>query len=247
MPAGSKRRRCDDCSGEDRKADVWARERGVELPHPIDEGRICGERAPDLEVRTRVAEGLLSTRELRDHLGWLEAELEARAFRWRSEKAQTEILAMQADVLSRTLAGESGTEIAALYGRASHSWTAERLAEIRAGALERMLSSKPIVVICGLAGCGRPVLKLTRAGLARKYCCERCRLIAKHRRMRARRGRQWGAGKRLLRRLRARQTGADMGADSNARGETSGRHAPCHESVSFLDSVGPRPPVSEAH
>lgn len=193
------RKRADGCKvchsapcecAENRKAETWLREQGERAPLMTD-GRLLGgnlERQDrgDPAAKARDFSDKIEERRLlafyRDGLASRILDLTER------RKADgAEILALERDfkVLAMFLDGRELDEIAAAFGRASHSWASERLEAIRADAFAGKRGEVKIPCGCGGLEC---FVKITETvGRPRRFRTRKCANVANDRKKKLRR------------------------------------------------------------
>lgn len=140
----------------DRQAEEFARRHGVDLPHEIDTGRLVGDRYHTQGVLRGIVDDQRATLELRHYREVVLIRLAALDNAAALAAEEREVLAMQAQFLHLLLDGDGLRleAIAAHFGRRSHSWASERLAEIRvAAAGTSPLGSVATPCRCGDSGC----------------------------------------------------------------------------------------------
>jgi hypothetical protein len=151
----------------------WAKRRGVLLPGD-GKGSLCGDQRPSTEQRESVAQGLAQAVEVGGALASFRAQARAQRLAETSSRTIAEKLEFYIQVLELSLVkGRDEHQIARRFGRESHSFTAERLAEFREEALTLYRESGERR-FCMRPRCGKIVERIASTGRRALYCTDRC-------------------------------------------------------------------------
>lgn len=160
----------------------------MKLPSERDTGRLLGDSFVTVDQLQVLEEKRENATEMREYLTMLEARLRALDHQTHANTAERGRLTTQIEILNMRYQGDGmdETAIARAFGRRSHSWASERLAEIYAEAQDRLREVGSVAVRCARSACGRTVTRFTGIGRPPKYCSDRCKRADVERRRRVR-------------------------------------------------------------
>jgi len=210
----------------EKQANDWARAAGHDLPSERDTGRLLGDSYVTTEQLRVLEQKRENAQEMREYLTMLEERLRAIDHQKHANAAERKRIAAQIEILQMRYQGDGVDEsgIAHAFGKRSHSWASEKLAEIKAEAKAKFRHVGSVAVMCARPTCPSIVMRMGR-GRPAVFCSERCRAAEEQRRRRAR---------------RAARRGERMGKSAVAGAEqVSGRNFSQRASVSSANERAP--------
>lgn len=182
-PEGASSCACDSAEAkQDKAANAWARSQGERLESAHKKLGLCGDRFPTFEKRRALVERMLDAKVLRDYREMARIRREqieqTRAFLDAEDaklKLHVDILDLHFDEGALEGGLEPKVEIARRFGFKSHSWTSERMAEIRRAAIESAPAGNDYVGLpCKRPRCGKPIERVSANGQHPEYCRDAC-------------------------------------------------------------------------
>lgn len=164
----------------DRAAAAWAAAHGVKLEREDRAAGLGGDAFPDRATCERIAANVERTRLLRDYREFARVRVD-QIDRMGDDRRVLEfhVVVLDAyfdDPRGRATAGAELQPLEAIarrFGRKSHSWASERMAEIFRAALE--LPSRHVGKRCKRPRCGKTVERVNqRRGREPEYCDRKC-------------------------------------------------------------------------
>jgi hypothetical protein len=160
----------------DRDAEAWAQEHGTKLEREDRKLGLCGDRFVSFEQRRSLVERILDAQVLRDYRERVRLRRETIGATMAHLRSEEERLRLHEEILDLHFdQGLKGEEIAVRFGRNSHSWTSERLTEIRAAAMSNTPGVGYVGRPCKRPDCPNEVERVNlKRGRRPEYCSRKC-------------------------------------------------------------------------